>query len=401
MEPRAFVDTLISVADRYNTSSADLKKLIQKICVASLKYICRRELYDLMFPEDYIHWELIEQHKENVFGGIVSWITMLDLMSWEELEKHEAEIRVEYPPLSLLRQHIRESSLDIPGHEGWTLACKIKLLSMIIAIPTLKAIDMLTCAVFKRNTTQQCLQLIALQTETMYTPHQQMQCIRYILQKATIQTKVVEQNLAISKALKEDTKLCLQMSRMQVVQGRPRLRDRLDQKARVENSFNTWESYTGFCYKHQFPPTLSEAIKYKLYFLACQTTWAWKTQLHKVLAGANTLLAKVAEFPITQPDLPIIIKLIESLSMDGRPPFHLLNKFRKECFQSFPMTHVEKMTLTQFLQLYICIYQPQQVWKDIWKHIIGVISVQIIRDCENFVQSNPLDMDEIMGILCG
>ena len=64
---------------------------------------------------------------------------------------------------------------------------------------------------------------------------------------------------------------------------------------------DTWESYTGFCYLHQFPPTLSDKIKTRLYFLASQTRWNWTRYLDKVLPSAGPLLDRVIQHPVTQP----------------------------------------------------------------------------------------------------
>jgi hypothetical protein len=92
----------------------------------------------------------------------------------------------------------------------------------------------------------------------------------------------LEQILALSQASMEDRRLCLKLSRMTVMEGRPRLRDRVsstlrteERKAQVDTQLDTWESYTGFSYKHRFPTTLSEKVRSKLYFLASQTRWSW------------------------------------------------------------------------------------------------------------------------------
>jgi len=101
-----------------------------------------------------------------------------------------------------------------------------------------------------------------------------------------------------------------------------------ERKAQVDTMLDTWESYTGFCYKHQFPPTLSDRVKSRLYFLASQTRWEWSKHLHKILSSSAPLLDKVAMHPITQPDLPVIIRVIENLSMNGSAPFtQVLNLF--------------------------------------------------------------------------
>ena len=41
-------------------------------------------------------------------------------------------------------------------------------------------------------------------------------------------------------------------------------------------------------------------------------------------------------------------------------------------------------------------YQSTSIWKNAWKHLVGVISVQIIRDVEAFVEKNPFADAEVM-----
>lgn len=56
----------------------------------------------------------------------------------------------------------------------------------------------------------------------------------------------------------------------------------------------------------------------------------------------------------------------------------------------------------QVLQLYVAAYQPPCVWKEAWKHLAGVISVQIIRDVEEFVGGHPFaDKDVMRFVLAG
>jgi hypothetical protein len=53
------------------------------------------------------------------------------------------------------------------------------------------------------------------------------------------------------------------------------------------------------------------------------------------------------------------------------------------------------------LQLYVAAYQPQGVWKEAWKHLCGVISVQIIRDVQAFVSSSVFAAEEVMRFVVG
>lgn len=175
-----------------------------------------------------------------------------------------------------------------------------------------------------------------------------------MLDRCEVDTAALEQTHQLMLASLDDRKISLKMSRLTVVQGRPRLRDRVtsefrteERKAQMDAKLETWDSYTGYCWKHQFPPTLSEKIRSKLYFLASQTRWAWGKYVEAVLPSGGALCTRVASFPVGQPDLPVIQRVIERLSMDGSPPFQQMTDFRAECFGSFPVTHTQRMTLSQ------------------------------------------------------
>jgi hypothetical protein len=169
-----------------------------------------------------------------------------------------------------------------------------------------------------------------LQAENLYTPEQYEATLLFVLDKCEVDVAALNQIHALIQATLEDRRLSLKLSRMTVIQGRPRLRDLVsselkteERKAQVDTLLETWESYTGFCYKHQFPPTLSERVKSRLYFLASQSRWEW------------------------QKYVVMVLRVLEGLSMDGSAPFPQMTDFRKECFQSFPVTHVQRMTLSQ------------------------------------------------------
>lgn len=71
--------------------------------------------------------------------------------------------------------------------------------------------------------------------------------------------------------------------------------------------------------------------------------------------------------------------------------------FVHPCFsRANSLQNLHLCTLSQILQLYVAAYQAMGVWKEAWKHLCGVISVQIIRDVETFVSSNPFAAAEVM-----
>jgi hypothetical protein len=356
MERHEILQTMLSAGRRYSIGVQHLHALVPKLTVLSVKFVSRRRLWEARFGEDYVDWDLVEglPASKNVLGGCAEWLGLLSFCKWDDLSKHEGEIQSAHPPLHVLRKSMREASLDTGDTAAWTLVCKIFLLMLVQGLPPMHALENLTCGVFKRNTHAGCTTLLAKQAEHLFTPEQYERTIQYALERCDVDGPGLEQLQTLFLATAQERSLCLKMSRMAVMEGRPRLRDRVtsvlkteERKAQVDSQLETWDSYTGFSYKHQFPPTLSEKIRSKLYFLASQTRWDWTRYVEMVLPSAGSLSERVAKHPVTQPDLPVIVRVLEGLSMDGSPPFPQMTEFRKACFQSFPVTHVQRMTLSQ------------------------------------------------------
>ena len=357
MEAHETVQMILAVGARYSMDLTAIGLLPLKVIATNVKFVSREALWKKRFGDDaYVHWDLLKQlpHGKNALGGCSEWLGMLSFCAWGDLSKVETDIANNHHPLAVLRYNMRACSLDTGDKDAWTLACRVFVLTLVQGLPCLAALELLTCAHFKRSTRAGCVELLAMQAESLFTPEQYEATLSLVLERCTVDTPRLEQTLALVRAAQEDKKLGLALSRMQVVQGRPRLRDRVasvlktdERKAQVDTMLDTWESYTGFCYKHQFPPTLSERIKSRLYFLASQTRWDWRQHVQAVLPGGGKILEKVRAHPITQPDLPAILRVLESLGMDGAPPFRQMTAFQTACFQSFPVVHVQRMTLSQ------------------------------------------------------
>ena len=409
MDLCTLVSTIMNVGEHYNTSTGDLKRLVAKLCVLSLRYVSRQELWTQLFGADeYVHWELLDKCPPgtNVLGDLSCWLALLSLCSWTGLQQHEGEIATSHASLSTIRKNMREATVDAGAAEGWTLACQALLLTLVRGLPGLHTLEMLTCQHFKRNTHAACMELLAKQADSSFSPEEQLETMAFVLGHMQVNTNALQQNLAIVKARKEERQLCMKMKSVVAIQGRPRLRDRIsstlntqDSKMQADIALNTWESYAGWSYLHTLPTTLSEGVKHRLYFLSSQTSWGWTEHLPRVLPSAKVILAKIAQYPVTNPDLPVILKVILQLKMDGSAPFPELTDFKVRCFAALPVSHVQRMTLSEILQAYVAIYQAPGIWKEVFRSVVGVLSVSLIRACESFVRENPFNADAFIQLL--
>jgi len=144
MDPCDFVNTILKVGERYSINTEDVKILMFKIIVLSLKFVSKEKLWKEKFKEEHVHWDLVNhQPNKNILGGYSEWITLLNFCLWENLSKVEGLIMSTYPLLHVLKGHLRESNIDIGGPESWTLTCKILLLTLIQGLPSLHAIEVI------------------------------------------------------------------------------------------------------------------------------------------------------------------------------------------------------------------------------------------------------------------
>jgi len=416
-------DTMVAAGQHYSLDQRDLRDLCAKMAILSFKYVDRQALWALVFPDAFVDWSLVRPGL-NTLGDLHIWIPLLELCTWEGVERHESA----HPPLANMRKAVRLAALDAAGN--WNLSCQLLVLHMLHGVPSLQAFQMLTCRSLlplcilyalmearcncpvcfcrslKRETHAQCALLLASLSDTPHTPQACEAALAAILGRDCfrVDTSSLETHLRTSQARRDGISAALRQQQLGSYHGRPRLRDRAaptdEQKARLDSAHGTWESFVGFCQLHQFPNVLSESVKTRLYFLAAQTTWDWRPHVQSVLRHDGDLCERVGQFPVSRPDLRVLHQCVDSLRMDGTPPFQEMTDFKNRCFRSFPVSFSQRMNLTQVLRLYVCAYQPPSAWKDLWKMQVNLLSPQIIKDCESFAASVPFAAEAFMPLLC-
>jgi hypothetical protein len=410
MSHRDLLLRLLQFSEQYNVNQKDLTSLPVKAIVLSLKYVNRQSLFSALFPYDFADWELAERtlgSANNTLGDAETWLTLLGLLDWPTLtEKNRVEIETQHPPLALIKNALKSHGLDAAG---WSTACRVLILQLIQGLQSMHAIELLTTRSLSRNTHEATMKLLAALYDTKHLPEDYLKTLSYILSPDHLSTDeaILTQTLSIINAQREEHKLNMKLRSIQMVALRPRLRDRLNtsllteqRKELVDSQAGTWDSYKGFCQTHRFPNTLSDRIKRQLYFLAAQTRWDWGQHVSKLIENEE-IEKRVRAHPVLQADCSILHWVVENMSMDGRAPFKEMMAFKSRCFASFPVVHVQKMTLTQILRLYVAAYQAPNVWKDVWKAQVGVLSPQIVRDCEAFVEGNAFAELPIVEALAG
>ena len=395
MNQRDLLLRLLKISEQFNMDQKDLSMLVVKVIVISMKYLDRRELFSTLFPDQYVDWELVDISltTTNPLGDTEPWLSLLGLLDWSHWNA-DREIEQNHKPLSLIKAGLKANNLDLPG---WSLSCNVLILQLIQGLQSMHAIELLTARAHSRNTREGTMHFLANLHDTKLLPSAYLSTLAVILSSPALQIncQLLTQTMSIVSSQREEHRLNLRLKSMQLVALRPRLRDRLktsllteQNKEQIDSQLGTWDSFTGFCHTHRFPNNLSDKVKRQLYFLAAQTHWDWSSFVSRFIQIPE-IEGRVQQRPVLQPDANTLYWVINHLSMDGKPPFPEMMAFKAKCFVSFPIVYVQRMTLTQVLRLYVAAYQHMYVWKDVWKSLIGILSPQIIRDCETFVSANP------------
>ena len=397
------VERLQNVGEDFSMDTSDLRSLVVKGVILCLKYVSRERVFQGLYPDGFADWGLDRgmQYPRggNLLGDHQFWIPLLRLLSWPEPERPEAT----HVRLQFLRKQMRKCNVDVGGH---SLVCRMFLAQLLESVSALQMFELMTCEVLKRDTHQSCALLLAALADNPSPPQECERVLTHLLgETLKVDTEALGLCLAAAQRQRASRVHGLRLKQMTSYVGRPRLRDRLQPSAEetqaLDTVLGTWESYIGFCQVHQFPNVLSDIVKQRLYFLAAQTTWDWQQYTALVIHHHGALAERLAQYPVSKPDLHIIGGVMESLSMDGRPPFQELIAFRSKCFRSFPVSQVQRMTLSQVLRLYACAYQSPAIWKHLWKAQSCLISPLIIKDVEAFVLSTPFAADPFMQLMCG
>ena len=130
-------------------------------------------------------------------------------------------------PCSLTDSLTQACGLDAGGESCWTLVCHVLFLTLLRGVPNTHAIDVLMSHVFKRESRDACVALMAKQAERLFTPAEYLDAVCFVFEHAVVDSTGLWAHCAVIAGRQEEKSLQLTLKTLTVIQGRPRLRDRL------------------------------------------------------------------------------------------------------------------------------------------------------------------------------
>ena len=117
--------------------------------------------------------------------------------------------------------------LDAGGESCWTLVCHVLFLTLLRGVPNTHSIDVLMSHVFKRESRDACVALMAKQAERLFTPAEYLSSVNFVFEHCVVDSAGLWAHCAVIAGRQEERSLQLKLKTLTVIQGRPRLRDRL------------------------------------------------------------------------------------------------------------------------------------------------------------------------------
>ncbi|KAJ1469345.1 hypothetical protein T484DRAFT_1754494 [Baffinella frigidus] len=160
------------------------------------------------------------------------------------------------------------------------------------------------------------------------------------------------------------------------------------------------DSLQGWALRARVPPAISHKSKLLGYVLMSQMNFADPSKAiraHFANNGGGDIASNMLAQRVCKPHSAAIIEFLHMLTVHVTP-FEELLAFRADCFADFSHTDSKDLSWLKFLQLYVAVYQNDDVWPHVWKHFCAVLSHQVLIAISNFKLKHVYAVDTVADI---
>jgi hypothetical protein len=158
------------------------------------------------------------------------------------------------------------------------------------------------------------------------------------------------------------------------------------------------DSLQGWTSRARIPPAISHKSKLMGYLLMSQYDFADPSHAIRTHFANDTEMSEnIIAQRICKPHAAPIIEFLRLLTVHVTQ-FDELTAFRQDCFSGFSYTDSKDLSWLNFFQLYIAIYQHEDIWSIVWKSFCGVLSHQVLIAIGNFKNKYVYAVDKVVEI---
>jgi hypothetical protein len=279
-------------------------------------------------------------------------------------------------------------------------ASHLFLLLNILNLQAMNVIEMYFSMIMNRDVQKEALQFFSVLANIPFDKSDRTLALSCLLSSCLgVDEKLFNAEVELERSKESKLVQIFRQKHMQATTMRPRLRSKIRQDALQDSALATLDNFKPWCDTIRFPNVFSMAHKKRLYFTMSQTALDFNTYIAKYVSERD-IAAIILQYHVKNPDIDIITDTIMQARITSEP-FAELHHFRNSCFNCFSVQQKKLLRLNDLLHLYMAAYQPQCIWKAVWKTIVPILSIQIIKDVESFTAENEINHDAVMAIVYG
>jgi len=379
--------------------SVDTKKLsnnIKSIILLFQKNVDVREAYRQIFATDpFLDWAQTDQIKTlKLYKDTSAWITLLQYVDFITDEINWKMFVQKHKIFAHFQASLASARLELPQNH----MIHLFLLLNTTNLQALNATEMFFSILYNKAVKTEALAFFSVWADVPFDKSDRTNAVTALLKDFTM-VRHEEFHNEIELLHNKESRLTqiFKQKHLQASNLRPKLRSKLKQRTAQSNALTTLDTFKTWCDAIRFPNVFSMINKKRLYYTMSQTRIDRETYVRKFVQEQE-LAATLLQYQVKLPDTDVITDTIAHTRITSEP-FAELHLFRERCFNSFSMQQTAKLRLNDLLHLYMAAYQSDCVWKTVWKSLFPVLSIQIIRDVESFVQAHPLNHHHVMHMV--
>jgi hypothetical protein len=369
---------------------------VQTMVLLFQKNVDVRDAYKMIFEGDpFLDWQQTEPMKTmRIYKDTMSWITLLQFMDIVADEINWKLFVQRHRIFAHFQTCLASAHLELPQHH----MVHLFLLLNIANLQALNATEMFFSAHYNRATRTEALAFFSMIADVPFDKSDRTNAV-VALMRDFVKVKHEHLRCEIELIHNKESKLSqiFKQKHLQASTLRPRLRSKLKSKSGMTNALSSLDGFKTWCDTIRFPNVFSMINKKRLYYTMSQTRVDRNHYVHKFV-HEHDLAETILQYQVKNPDIDILTDVVSQTRIVS-DPFAELHLFREKCFNSFSMQQTAKLRLNDLLHLYLAAFQADGSWKLVWKSLFPVLSIQIIRDVESFVQTHPINHEHVMGMI--
>lgn len=380
------IELFIRFCANTNIDHRNIRDSIIKYVLAYQRNLMHQAAFKVLFGESFINWDYIQRNLPKV--DCAHWISIFNFFDFSTVSMIDKSIL-----------HLIEKNLVTLNLKDLNIGFHVFLLKNMNFITAQNGLERLLVEHNVPDAYTTSLRFFALSADAAFDLNEMTVVFCHIMTGCNVKVAELEQQIQFVNLKEEELISSFKVKQMRAIGGRPRLRTKLNALREKMSSvvikkddFESWGRSIGF------PSVFSLHVKHRLYFLMAQVAIPDPVaHIHSITQDVYVCNAlKVAH--IKTPEPSIIHKAIVAMHLTDEPFKELLD-FRCDCLGGFPIVQLQSLLFNDLLHMYVCAYQNSSIWKDVWKMIIPLLSHQVIRDVEAFVQKNPYRFDVVLSIM--